>query len=703
MTTHSSPDSKTSRSNGLPQASGERRLEDELKTRGDQQALLVEVSASLAGAADVEAALVKVLNRLRERVRLVHTTIYLLHSEEQVLHCVAESSASGVSANRTLALDAPGLVASAARAGHALYVADAAKESHGPDGVAMPGSQYAVPLLTGPSLRGVLYVESNRVDGIRVVTRKFLEQIAAQVALALERKALYKELKIFRERFGSIFEQNYFGVTLCDLEGHYSVVNRAFARLLGYEPDELRGRLYRDLIHPDDRQRSLECENSLYDGKGQVTVDWRYVRKSGEAVWSTTVISMIRDAAGHPAYLLAMVEDISARKKAEEERAQLQEQLVQSQKLEAIGTLAGGLAHDFNNFLGVILGFASLVRMRLAPEDPLQEPLQMIQQSAETATDLTRQLLGLARPEKPQRVPVNVEEVVKRVVKIVTQTFDRRIQVETRLAPELPWVEAETGGLEHAILNLCINARDAMPEGGRLTLETSVVTLGPEDSLRPAQCLPGDYVRIAIRDTGLGIEPGAMPHLFEPFFTTKERGRGSGLGLAMVHRIVRNQGGFVRVECEVKRGSQFSIFLPAVRRPPQLAAREEPAKVQYGSGTVLVVDDEPLILAFAERGLARLGYKVLTAEGGRRACEIYASQAQEIDCILLDVVMPEISGLETYQKLRQINPQARIILSSGYSLERVAREAREMGAADFIGKPYTLETLSRKLKTAHQA
>jgi CheY-like chemotaxis protein len=283
------------------------------------------------------------------------------------------------------------------------------------------------------------------------------------------------------------------------------------------------------------------------------------------------------------------------------------------------------------------------------------------------------------------------------VVKIVRRTFDRRIRVETRFAPELPAVEADVPQLEHAILNLCLNARDAMPGGGTLILESSLVTLGTEDSLRPAHCPPGDYVRVTVKDTGLGIDPAAMPRLFEPFFTTKEPGRGSGLGLAIVHRTVRSHRGFVRVESEVVQGSEFQVYLPAVQQTARPLSGKNPARLEYGSGTVLVVDDEPLVLAFVERGLQKLGYNVIAVDNGRRACEIFASRTQEIDCVLLDLVMPDLSGLETYQKLREINPQVRVILSSGYSLEKFAQEARGMGA-DFIGKPYTLETLSVALK-----
>ncbi len=678
--------------------------EDELKIRSNQQALLVEVNLALAAASDEEAVLGQILTRLRDRAGLARAAIYLFRPDERTLRCVAESGEPAVDVRRAWALDGPGLLARVAREREAIYVLDTIPGKQGAPENPVARSEYALPLLRGGSLLGVLYTASNQPDSFRAATRKLVDFIAVQTALALERSELDRQVKVSGERFRSVFEQEYFGVALCSLEGGFFAVNAAFAHLLGHEPDELRDKLYADLVHPEDRERARECSKSLRLGaRDHVTLTHRFIRKTGETLWCTAVISMIRDATGRPAYMLAMVENTSDRKEAEEERALLREQLSQAQKMEAVGSLAGGLAHDLNNLLGVIMGFASLARLRMTPEDPIREPIQMIEQSAESAADLTQRLLELARHEKRRREPISLGDVLDRVLKIVTRTFDRRIRIATRFATELPSVEADAHELDHAILNLCINARDAMPEGGTLTLGASVVNLGPQDPLRPPECSPGEYVRIAVEDTGLGMEPEVKAHLFEPFFTTKGPGRGSGLGLAMVYRIVTNYKGFVHAESEVVRGSKLSLYLPAVHPPPQPFTQKLPAEVQEGSGTVLVVDDEPMVLAFAERGLEKLGYRVLTAESGRRACEIYASRAQEIDCVLLDMVMPEISGFETYRKLREINPQVKVILSSGYSVEGVARNALEMGAADFIGKPYTLETLSRVLKKAHSA
>jgi len=379
-------------------------------------------------------------------------------------------------------------------------------------------------------------------------------------------------------------------------------------------------------------------------------------------------------------------------------QCQLQEKLLQAQRTEALGTLAGGIAHDFNNLLGVILGFASIVRLRLAPSDPLLEFVKMIEQSAQRGSDLTRQLLGLARQGRQEAVPIRVGDVLGRVVKIITSTFDRRIQVQTRSQAGPLWVDANPAQFEQAVLNLCINGRDAMPDGGVLTLESSRVVYGENDPSRPSRCLPGSYACITVRDTGVGMPPQVLSRIFDPFFTTKEPGKGSGLGLSMVYGMASSAGGFVQVASEVGLGSAFSIHLPLKTPPVEHRSLTRSSSLEPGSGTVLVVDDEPMVLAFAEEGLKRLGYQVLTAADGWQACEVFGSHSGQIQIVLLDLVMPGITGLETCRRLREMNPNLKVILTSGYTSTEIVRDARLAGALGFIGKPYSLEELSAALR-----
>ena len=416
---------------------------------------------------------------------------------------------------------------------------------------------------------------------------------------------------------------------------------------------------------------------------------------------------------------------------SEEGRARSSEQIFYAQKMETLGTLTAGIAHDFNNLLSVMLGIASGVRLRLHPDDPLREPIHLIEQSAERAAELARQLLGFARPDTEPTAPLPVGEVLGSVANLIRRTLDGAIQLRTDWAADLPGVETEPSSLEQAILNLCINAREAMPEGGTLTLTASLVRLGPEarshpegtrrpgpgeaseraeDVLLPLHCPAGDYLEISVRDTGGGIDPQVMPRIFQPFFTTKEPGKGSGLGLTMVRKFAEAHRGFVRVRSRVGQGTEVALLLPAVPAPAPPATPESPPQLRRGGwggavaplrrrgGTILVVDDEPLVLAFLEEGLTKMGYKVLVAANGTRALEVYAARRAEIRAVLLDVVLPESRGFEICRQLRKINPRLHVVLSSGYSSRGWAREARAAGAVDFLAKPYTLERLLAALE-----
>ncbi len=674
---------------------------DAADARAHQLSFLVEVNSALAGALDVETVLGAILARLADRERLTHARIYRLDEPSRVLRRVACEGRNG-SARRIVSLHEPTLLAWAFRQKKAAYVPQVEKDPRCQGFCAEERCAYAVPIETTTSVLGVLYVAADRPDGIRSVTRKLIDQVATQAALALERGELYQRLRVSEERFRSIFEQAHFGVALVNLDGRFSTVNPALARLLGCTREELQGKSFQEITRPEDDPAGRERLQKLFEGgTGHVSFEARYLRPSGESLWCATNISLLHDAAGRPSCFLGIVQDIDERKKAEEERSRLQQQLFQAQKMEALGTLAGGIAHDFNNLLSVMLGFASLARQRLPSDDPLQDSMGMIELSAQRAAELTRQLLGFARPERQQVKPVCVCDVLDRVRRMVTRTFDRNIVVVVRRCHDPLWVNAEPSYLEQAILNLCINARDAMPQGGTLTLEADVTTLtkAPPEAAA-GNCAPGQYVTISIQDTGAGIPPENLSRIFEPFFTTKEPGRGTGLGLAMVYGFVKNHDGFVRVESEPGQGARFTMSLPRIPAPASHVGAGGLANIEPGRGTVLVVDDEPLVRAFAAEGLKRLGYQVWVAENGKQALQIYAEHGREIDCVLLDLIMPELSGLETFRRMRAGNPEVRVVFASGYSTGELLRGAPDARSAGFIGKPYTLEGLSTALRKA---
>jgi two-component system sensor histidine kinase EvgS len=672
---------------------------DEIAARTRQLSLLVEVNAALAGALDVESVLGPILSRLADRERLSHARIYRLEESANELQRVACGGRNGA-AYPIVSLNDHTLLAWVIRQKEAVYVPQVDIDPRCQEFNELERCAYAVPLQTSAKMLGVLDVASNQPDGIRSVTRKLIDQVATQAALALERSELYNQLRVSEERFRSIFEQVPFGVVLANLDGRFSAVNPAFGRLLSSTRQELEGKHFAEITLPQDAVAIEDWVQQLLQGdSGQASFERQFRCKSGESVWCATNITLLRDAGGRPAYFLGMVQDINERKRAEEERNRLQQQLFQAQKMEALGTLAGGIAHDFNNLLSVMLGFASLARQRLSSDDPLQDSMGMIEESAQRAAELTRQLLGFARPERQQVKPVCVQEVLDRVRRMVERTFDRMIDVRIRKAGEPLWVNAEPSYLEQALLNLCINARDAMSQGGVLTIEVCSTTLKAQKEDIPSTCAPGDYVNICVQDTGSGIKPEALPRIFEPFFTTKEPSHGTGLGLAMVYGFVRNHDGFVKVDSEPDKGARFTIALPLIPEPTTQADGGI-GLIEPGKGTVLVVDDEPLVRAFASEGLKGLGYQVLVAENGKEALEIYEKHRGKIDCVLLDLIMPELNGVETYRRLRAQDPHVHVVFASGYSTGEILRDAPDAQMASFIGKPYTLGGLSAALRKA---
>lgn len=379
-------------------------------------------------------------------------------------------------------------------------------------------------------------------------------------------------------------------------------------------------------------------------------------------------------------------------------RVHFESELFRSHALQTLGMLAGGVAHDFNNALEVIIGFASLARSRLSPSDPLHEPLKIIEESAQGAASLARQLLNVSKDNADDEEPIDVSELMNTVIAIIGRTFDRKFRIEHRIDPGLPCIRGIRNRLQLAILNLCINARDAMQQGGTLTLEATPLTLDPKDARLPVSNRSGQYIRIAVRDNGVGMTTEVMEQIFVPLFTTKGHGRGSGLGLAMVDRVVKESRGFISVSSKPSEGSEFVLYVPTADSEQPHAVRSKPRRLISGRGTILVVDDEPRVLEFLEKGLTRLGYKVIAAESGSQACEIYSRQYQEIDCVLLDLIMPGIGGLETYARLRDINSRVKVILSSGYSSGHIKRQAVVAGSPEFLEKPYTLEELSQTLQ-----
>jgi nitrogen-specific signal transduction histidine kinase/CheY-like chemotaxis protein len=383
------------------------------------------------------------------------------------------------------------------------------------------------------------------------------------------------------------------------------------------------------------------------------------------------------------------------------DRKQLEEQLRQAQKMEAVGRLAGGIAHDFNNLLMVIQGYADLLTERLADGDPLRRNAEQIQTASQRATSLTRQLLAFSRKQMLAPKVLNVQSVVAEMEKILRRLIGEDIQLETSSAPDLGLIKADRSQIEQVILNLAVNARDAMPEGGRLTIETANVELDKAAAHPPAVLSPGKYVMLAVTDNGCGMDAETQAHIFEPFFTTKEKGKGTGLGLATVYGIVKQSGGYVWVYSEPGRGTSFKVYLPRIEDEPTARGRDgktDTRALPRGSETVLLVEDEKGVRELAREYLELVGYTVIEAEDGHTALELAAMHVGPIQLLMTDVVMPGISGRELAGRVKAIRPDIKILFMSGYTDQSVVHHGILDTDAALLQKPFTMAALAAKLR-----
>ena len=378
---------------------------------------------------------------------------------------------------------------------------------------------------------------------------------------------------------------------------------------------------------------------------------------------------------------------------------ELYRNLVQIQKVDSLGSLTSGIAHDFNNVLAAVLASASYVRQQTSPDSSTIRYLEAIETSAHRGAALTKQLLSFVRHERPRVTVLDVNRGVEQTLTILERSFDKIIVLQRRLAPDLRPVEMDPSQFEQVLLNLAVNARDAMPEGGTFTITTHNTRLAPADPQRPPVALPdGDYVCLTFRDTGSGMDPGTMARIFEPFFTTKAHGRGTGLGLSVVRSIVRSFGGEIRVVSAVGRGALFEVYLPATTKPLPAPPPPPPAKARGGHECILLAEDEDVIREMAQLELEARGYRVIAAVDGQAALERYQQDWSNIDLAVVDMVMPRLSGPELFARMKAINPGVRVVVSSGYSHDLEGQRMLEQGCLGFLQKPYSAEALATNIR-----
>jgi len=481
-------------------------------------------------------------------------------------------------------------------------------------------------------------------------------------------------------------------ILVTDLEGIIQYVNPAFERITGYSRNEVIGR-HLSLLDSGKHDKSYfkAVWNTLEAGE---TWQGRFInKKKDHSLYEVeATVSPVQNKAGEITNYVSVQRDVT-------HEVQLQRQLRQAQKMEAIGTLAGGIAHDFNNLLLGIQGNISLSLSEIDRRSPIFDNLKKIEQYVQSGVELTKQLLGFARGGKYEVQLTDVNQLLKDQNFLFGRTT-KEIVYNSDYAPDLWSVEADRSQIEQVILNLYMNALHAMPEGGTLTVRTENVIIDKE-RYKPYRVRAGKYVKITVTDTGIGMDEDTQRRIFDPFFTTKEMGRGTGLGLASVYGIVKHHDGFLNVFSQPDRGTRFEVYLPATEKTTAKKERKDEV-FATGKETVLLVDDEEMIIDVAARMLKKLGYDVLTAMNGEQALQVYNTNRSNIDLVILDMVMPKVSGGETFDRLKIIDPKINVILSSGYSIDGQAAEIMKRGCKAFIQKPFNLQTLSHHIRAVLQ-
>ena len=506
------------------------------------------------------------------------------------------------------------------------------------------------------------------------------------------KKAAESALKDSEERFRVLFENAPVAYQLLDLQGNFIEVNETWLSVLGYSKKEVIGRNFIEFLHPDWKNNFKEFLARLKVVGECLDAEFSMRIKTGTDILVSLRCKIDKNARDETTQLHCVFYDITTQRKAEEDKKMLEDQLGQAQKMQAIGTLAGGIAHDFNNLLMAIQGRASLVLVDLEPAHPLREHVEAIEENIRSAAHLTSQLLGFARGGKYEVKPVDINELVTTSSTMFGRTC-KEIQIYTRAQSAPLVVDSDRRQIEQVLLNMFVNAWQAMPDGGELYLETSIADLD-EAACAPHQVEPGRYVKIAVTDTGTGMDETTRQQIFDPFFTTKEKGHGVGLGLASSYGIIKNHGGMITVSSKVGQGSTFNILLPlsknAVKR--KISVQENLVK---GSETVLLVDDEVKIIEVAKPMLEFLGYQVISAQSGEHAVDVFRQKAAEIDLVILDLIMPGMDGGKVFDRIREIKPAMRVILSSGYAISGPAEKIMQRGCSGFIQKPYNISELSQ--------
>jgi PAS domain S-box-containing protein len=551
-----------------------------------------------------------------------------------------------------------------------------------------------VPLKVGNTAFGVLVLQSYS-GSVRFgeKEKEILTFVSQQVAGAVEHKRNEQALRRSEARYRSLVQSAVYGIYRCNLEGQFLDVNPALVSMLGYSsPGEVL------VLNPrnDVFVEAAELERLMREWRSSARLEHLEVRwkhKDGKVITVRLSGRVVKDPNEAGDVLEIIAEDVT-------EQRVLENQFRQAQKMEAVGRLAGGVAHDFNNLLLVIGGYTEVLMESTGKTSPLYPKIEAIHQATERAASLTRQLLAFSRKQLLELKVVDLNKIVADMERLLRPLIGERIELQTRPATDLGHTRADAGQMEQVIMNLVVNAKDAMPDGGKISIQTANVNLGKSELRREHSYIqPGAYVMLSVSDNGLGMDKDTQAHIFEPFFTTKEKGKGTGLGLSTVYGIIKQSGGYVLVQSEPRQGTTFRIYLPRVEEAAEPAGQVRISQPQHGgSETVLLVEDEESVRQLVRETLEARGYKVLEAQDGEHALHLVSEHSSEIHMLITDVVMPGMSGRELSARLCASHPHTKVLYLSGYTEDAIVHEGVLEPGTAFLQKPFTLQMLSRKVR-----
>jgi len=534
------------------------------------------------------------------------------------------------------------------------------------------------------------YILKERLARLAPAINRAMKEVEERTANRRTEKALQET----EQRLRIVFNESVLGIALVAEDGRPILTNAALQKMLGYTGEELSKMPFADFTHSDDRAADVELYQQLLQGRRKsYQIEKRYIRKDGQVVWGRLSVSVAGGATGQPGFAIGMVEDIT-------ERRNLEAQFIEAQKMEVVGQLAGGVAHDFNNIIAIIMGYGDLMTQNLGGDSPIKSHLEAIQMAAERAAGLTRQLLVFSRKQTVQPVVLDLSEVVSGMEKMLLRLIDENIELTFSLGKESGRIKADSGYIGQVLMNLVVNARDAMPQGGKLAVATDNITLDEHYTRLHKGAIPGNYVMFSVSDTGVGMTDDVKARLFEAFFTTKPKGQGTGLGLVTCQTIVQQSGGTIDIHSEVGRGSTFKVYFPRVDLPLDVAAHSiQTGPLPRGTEAVLVVEDEPAVRQLARSVLELQGYEVLTASNGQDGLRVVREhKGNPLRLAITDVIMPQMGGKIMAEWLKSTYPNLKILFTSGYTDDTIARHGVLEPGVEFLPKPYTPSTLTRKVR-----